>query len=111
MKRVDPEMTRRARALRTSATRAERTMWRLLSRYRPKFTRQLVEGPFILDLACRASSATFSRRAAGPRGKSFPLYFDFQTAGRGTHDLRATTSMFRSPCVATQGDGGDEKSL
>ena len=55
MQRVDPEMTRRARALRTNATRAERTMWRLLSRYRPKFTRQLVEGPFILDLACRAA--------------------------------------------------------
>ena len=49
MKRVDPEMTRRARALRTNATRAERTMWHLLSRYRPKFTRQLVEGPFILN--------------------------------------------------------------
>lgn len=55
MQRVDPEMTRRARALRTNATRAERTMWHLLSCYRPKFTRQLVEGPFILDLACRAA--------------------------------------------------------
>ena len=53
MHRVDPEMTRRARALRTNATSAERTLWRLLSRYRPKFTRQLVEGPYILDLACR----------------------------------------------------------
>ena len=28
-------------------------MWRLLSRYRPAFTRQLVLGPFIIDLACR----------------------------------------------------------
>ena len=46
-------MTRRARALRTHAIAAERTLWRLLSRYRPKFTRQLVVGPFILDLACR----------------------------------------------------------
>ena len=53
MDRVDPEMTRRARALRTNATKAERALWRLLSRYRPKFTRQLVVGPFILDLACR----------------------------------------------------------
>ena len=53
MHRVDPEMTRRARALRTHATAAERTLWRLLSRYRPKYTRQLVVGPFILDLACR----------------------------------------------------------
>ena len=28
-------------------------MWRLLSRYRPAFTRQLVVPPFIIDLACR----------------------------------------------------------
>ncbi len=28
-------------------------MWRLLSRYRPKFTRQLPVGGYILDLACR----------------------------------------------------------
>ena len=28
-------------------------MWRLLSRYRPKFTRQLPIGPYIADLACR----------------------------------------------------------
>ena len=55
MDRVDPEMTRRARALRTNATKAERALWHLLSRYRPKFTRQLVVGPFILDLACRAA--------------------------------------------------------
>ena len=53
MYRVDPEMTRRARALRSGATKAERTLWRLLSRYRPAFTRQLVVGPFIIDLACR----------------------------------------------------------
>ena len=53
MYRVDPEMTRRARALRSEATKAERTLWRLLSRYRPAFTRQLVVGPFIIDLACR----------------------------------------------------------
>ena len=53
MYRVDPEMTRRARALRSGATKAERTLWRLLSRYRPAFTRQLVVGPFIVDLTCR----------------------------------------------------------
>ena len=53
MDRIDPEMTRRARALRADATKAERALWHLLSRYRPKFTRQLVVGRFILDLACR----------------------------------------------------------
>lgn len=54
MKRtVDPELTRRARDLRTNATDAERTIWQSISRYRPKFTRQLPIGPFIADLACR----------------------------------------------------------
>ncbi len=28
-------------------------MWELLSRYRPKFTRQLPIGPYIVDFACR----------------------------------------------------------
>ena len=28
-------------------------MWRLLSRFRPKFPRQLPIGPYIADLACR----------------------------------------------------------
>ena len=28
-------------------------MWQLLSRYRPKFTRQLPIGPYIADFACR----------------------------------------------------------
>lgn len=29
-------------------------MWRILSAHRPRFTRQLVVGPYILDLACRS---------------------------------------------------------
>lgn len=53
MKRIDPELTRRARELRNNATPAERTIWRHLSPYRPPFTRQLVVAPYILDLACR----------------------------------------------------------
>ena len=28
-------------------------MWRILSQHRPRFTRQHVVGPYILDLACR----------------------------------------------------------
>jgi very-short-patch-repair endonuclease len=28
-------------------------MWAVLSRYRPKFTRQLPIGPYVVDLACR----------------------------------------------------------
>ena len=53
MHRIQPEMTERARQLRRDSTPAERKLWRLLSRYRPAFTRQLVAGHYIIDLACR----------------------------------------------------------
>lgn len=53
MRRIERKMTSRARALRSNATEAERWIWRRISRYRPRFTRQLVVGPFIVDLACR----------------------------------------------------------
>nr|WP_299850056.1 DUF559 domain-containing protein [Sphingomonas bacterium] len=53
MRRIDPELTRRARELRNDPTPAERAIWHLISRYRPAFTRQLVVAPFIIDLACR----------------------------------------------------------
>lgn len=52
-KRVPISSTERARTLRSNATPEERKMWELLSRFRPKFTRQLPIGPFIADLACR----------------------------------------------------------
>ena len=52
-RRVKVETTERARSLRSNATREERKMWELLSRYRPKFTRQLPIGPYIADFACR----------------------------------------------------------
>lgn len=48
-------MVDRARSLRREATEAERILWRLLSRYRPAFTRQLVIDRYIVDLACRAA--------------------------------------------------------
>lgn len=51
--RVPPAHTARARSLRNDATRAERSLWHLISRYRPKFTRQLPIGPYIADFACR----------------------------------------------------------
>ena len=55
MTRVPEHMTANARALRNSATEAERLIWRRLSVYAPRFTRQLVVGPYILDLACRTA--------------------------------------------------------
>ena len=51
--RVPKKMTERARAMRSAATPDEQKIWNLLSRYRPKFTRQLPIGPYIADLACR----------------------------------------------------------
>jgi very-short-patch-repair endonuclease len=53
MKRVDPRLTQNARNLRNNSTKAERLLWLRLRQYRPRFTRQLVVGPYIVDLACR----------------------------------------------------------
>ena len=48
-------MTANARALRNGQTDAERLVWKQLSRYRPRFTRQLVVGFYMLDVACRTA--------------------------------------------------------
>ncbi|MBN8840568.1 MAG: DUF559 domain-containing protein [Sphingomonadales bacterium] len=55
MQRVPPELTRNARELRREATPAERTLWHALRSHRPRFTRQLVVGHFVIDLACRSA--------------------------------------------------------
>ncbi|HEX7743072.1 MAG TPA: DUF559 domain-containing protein [Sphingobium sp.] len=55
MRRIPEYMTANARALRNGQTDAERMVWKQLSRYRPRFTRQLVVGPYILDMACRTA--------------------------------------------------------
>ncbi len=55
MQRTPPELTANARALRREATPAERRLWHLLRDHRPRFTRQLVVGHYILDIACRAA--------------------------------------------------------
>jgi very-short-patch-repair endonuclease len=52
-RRIPKRLTDRARELRRDATPQECALWRLLSRYRPKFTRQLSIPPFVADLACR----------------------------------------------------------
>ena len=54
MQRTPPELTANARALRNGGTEAERKLWLHLRDHRPRFTRQLVVGHFIVDLACRA---------------------------------------------------------
>jgi len=53
MKRVDEKLTANARELRNHSTEAERLLWLRLRAYRPRFTRQLVIGPYIVDIACR----------------------------------------------------------
>jgi very-short-patch-repair endonuclease len=53
MKRIPERLTSHARELRNSSTKAERLLWVRLRHYRPRFTRQLVIEPFIVDLACR----------------------------------------------------------
>ena len=52
-RRVPRRQTERARELRREPTPEEQTLWRILSRYRPKFTRQLPIGPYYGDLVCR----------------------------------------------------------
>ncbi|HKU93006.1 MAG TPA: DUF559 domain-containing protein [Sphingomicrobium sp.] len=53
MWRVEHDRTQRARMLRKNATRHELKLWSLISRLRPKFTRQLPIGPYTVDFACR----------------------------------------------------------
>lgn len=53
MKRIPERLTSYARELRNNSTKAERLLWVRLRQYRPRFTRQLVIEPFIVDLACR----------------------------------------------------------
>ena len=52
-RRVPLELTAKARELRNNPTPAELAICHIISRYRPPFTRQLVEPPFVIDLACR----------------------------------------------------------
>ena len=52
-RRIPKRITDHARELRKEATPQEQALWALLSRYRPRFTRQLSITPYIADLACR----------------------------------------------------------
>jgi very-short-patch-repair endonuclease len=78
MRRIPEHMTANARALRNGQTDAERLVWRRLSRYRPRFTRQLVVGPYILDLACR--TAKLAVEFDGSQHHDAQAYDDRRTA-------------------------------
>ncbi|RZF64534.1 DUF559 domain-containing protein [Sphingomonas populi] len=54
MPRVAPHLTANARLLRNAATAEERALWSRLRHLRPRFTRQLPIGSYIIDFACRS---------------------------------------------------------
>jgi very-short-patch-repair endonuclease len=78
MRRVPEHMTANACALRNGQTDAERLVWKQLSRYRPRFTRQSVVGPYILDIACR--SAKLALEFDGSQHLDAIAYDDRRTA-------------------------------
>ena len=53
-------------------------VWRRLSRYRPRFTRQLVIGPYIVDIACR--SAKLALEFDGAQHQDTVVYDAVRTA-------------------------------
>ncbi|MGQ0557966.1 MAG: endonuclease domain-containing protein [Sphingosinicella sp.] len=81
-RRLDPKHTKQARELRNNPTDAELTVWHMLSRYRPKFTRQLPIGPFKADLACRKARLIVeldgSQHADCPRDEARTRYLEGQ---------------------------------
>ncbi|MFC3440327.1 endonuclease domain-containing protein [Sphingobium rhizovicinum] len=78
MRRIPEHMTANARALRNGQTEAERMVWRQLSRYRPRYTRQLVVGPYILDIACR--TAKLALEFDGAQHQNALTYDEHRTA-------------------------------
>ncbi|WP_083937423.1 endonuclease domain-containing protein [Sphingomonas sp. PR090111-T3T-6A] len=55
MPRLAPDMVSKARALRGTATVEERLLWARLRHVRPRFTRQLPIGGYIVDFGCRTA--------------------------------------------------------
>ena len=78
MKRVPDQLTTFARDLRNNSTKAERLLWLRLRQYRPRFTRQLVIGPYIIDLACR--QARLAIELDGSQHAEAAQYDDRRTA-------------------------------
>jgi very-short-patch-repair endonuclease len=94
-RRVKVEITERARTLRANATREERKMWELLSRYRPKFTRQLPIGPYILDFACRQAKLVVEIDGAQHAESERDLVRDRWLADQGWNAFRVWNSDVR----------------
>lgn len=82
-RRVKVDVTKRARSLRNDATPEERKMWALLSRCRPKFTRQLPIGPYIVDFACRRAKLVVEIDGGQHAGSERDVVRDQWLAGQG----------------------------
>ena len=94
-RRVQIAATERARSLRANATREERKIWKLLSRYRPKFTRQLPIGPYIADFACRQAKLVVEIDGGQHAGSSHDLIRDAWLKREGWRVLRVWNSDVR----------------
>src|SRR3954469_3659875 len=79
MKRIEPRLTQNARNLRNNSTKTERLLWARLRQYRPRFTRQLVIVPYILDLACR--EAKLAIELDGSQHVELTLSYDQRRTG------------------------------
>ena len=95
-KRVPEHRTASARALRTNATLAERRLWRLISRYRPAFTRQLVIGPYIADFACREARLVVELDGGQHCGSAHDQTRDAFLTAEGWRVLRIWNNDFRA---------------
>ena len=96
MPRVAPRMTANAKTLRNAATSEERSLWKRLRHVRPRFTRQLPVGPYILDFACR--NARLAVELDGGQHLDAALYDDRRTVyleGLGWQVLRFWNSDVR----------------
>ena len=94
-RRVDVTVTERARSLRNNATREERKIWELLSRYRPTFTRQLPIGPYIADFACRQAKLVVEIDGGQHAGSARDIVRDQWLADQGWSVFRVWNSDVR----------------
>ena len=67
---------------------AERRLWRLISRYRPPFTRQLPIGGYIVDLACRQAKLVVEVDGGQHSESAHDLVRDEYLRGEGWRVLR-----------------------
>ena len=70
-------------------------MWELLSRYRPKFTRQFPIGPYIVDFACRQAKLVVELDGGQHAGSERDIVRDQWLADQGWSVLRVWNSDVR----------------